>query len=158
MIELEEIRDTTTTVEVEPNLQQPVVESHVPRRSERIIRPLARYTLLHEQGHDEPSDGCDSRNFKEAISYAESSKWLEAMQSEMDSMYSNQVWTLVDPPEEIVPIGCKWIYKRKLGADGKVLTFKARLVAKGYTQRQGVDYEETFPPVAMFKSIRILLA
>ncbi|XP_073153114.1 uncharacterized protein [Henckelia pumila] len=61
---------------------------------------------------------------------AESSNWLEAMLSEMDTMYSNQVWTLVDPPEGIVPIGCKLIYKRKLGADENVLTFKARLVAK----------------------------
>ena len=51
----------------------------------------------------------------------------------MDSMYSNQVWELVDLPEGVKPIGCKWIYKRKRGADGKVETYKARLVAKGYT-------------------------
>ena len=76
----------------------------------------------------------------------------------MDSMYANQVWTLVDPPEGIVPIGCKLIFKRKIGADGKVETFKARLVAKGFRQRQGINYEETFSPVAMLKSIRVLLA
>ena len=73
-------------------------------------------------------------------------------------MYSNSVWTLVDPPEEVRPIGCKWIYIRMRGADGQVETFKARLVVKGYTQREGVDYEETFSPVAMLKSIRILLS
>ncbi|KAL0411620.1 UNVERIFIED_CONTAM: hypothetical protein Slati_3751700 [Sesamum latifolium] len=68
------------------------------------------------------------------MSNINSDKWLEAMKSEMDSMGSNQVWTLVDPPKGVRPVGCKWVYKRKLRADGNVTTFKARLVAKGYTQ------------------------
>ena len=76
----------------------------------------------------------------------------------MDSMHINHVWTLVDPPEGIVPIGCKWIYKRKIGIDGKVEIYKARLVAKGYSQRKGINYHETFLPVAMLKSIHTLLA
>ena len=73
-------------------------------------------------------------------------------------MYSNQVWDLVKVPNGIKPVGCKWVYKRKRGIDGKVETFKARLVVKGYTQKEGIDYEETFSPVAMLKSIRILLS
>ena len=80
------------------------------------------------------------------------------MRSEIDSMHSNQVWTLVDPPEGIVPIGCKWIFKRKIGADGKVETYKDRLVAKGFRQRQGVDYEETFSPTAKWAALRAILA
>ena len=57
------------------------------------------------------------------------------MKSEMDSMNSNQVWTLVDPREGITLIGCKWVFKKKIGVDGQVETYKARLVAKGFKQR-----------------------
>ena len=80
------------------------------------------------------------------------------MKSELDSMYSNQVWDLVKVPNGIKPLGCKWVYKRKRGIDGKVETFKVRLVAKRYTQKEGIDYEETFSLVAMLKSIIILLS
>ena len=74
----------------------------------------------------------------------------------MKSMYDNQVWNLVDQTSGLKTVGCKWVFKKKTDVDGKVHTYKARLVAKGYTQTQGIDYEETFSPVAMIKSIRIL--
>ncbi|KAK8978738.1 hypothetical protein V6N11_001744 [Hibiscus sabdariffa] len=102
--------------------------------------------------HDEP------KTYQEAVSSPDSDKWLEAMRSEMDSMSDNQVWTLVEPPEGIKPIGCKWVLKKKTDMDGNVQTYKGRLVARGYGQIHGIDYDETFSPVAMFKSIRILLA
>ncbi|KAL0298158.1 UNVERIFIED_CONTAM: Copia protein [Sesamum angustifolium] len=79
------------------------------------------------------------------------------MKSEIVSMGSNQVWTLVYPPKGIKPVGCEWVYKCKLGANSEVTAFKVRLVAKAYTQRLGVDFEEIYSPVAMAKPIRILL-
>ena len=90
--------------------------------------------------HEESIYDDDPTTYKEALYDKDYLKWLEAVRTEVDSMYANQVWTLVDPPS-IVPIGCKWIFKRKIGADGKVETFKARLVVKGFRQRQGIDYE-----------------
>ncbi|KAL0288461.1 UNVERIFIED_CONTAM: Retrovirus-related Pol polyprotein from transposon TNT 1-94 [Sesamum angustifolium] len=69
------------------------------------------------------------------MSDIDSEKLLEAMKSEIDSMSSNQVWTLVDRPKGVRSVGCKWVYKRKIRVDREVTTFKARLVAKGYTQR-----------------------
>ena len=128
-------------------------------RSGRLIRKPARYLLLGESNLDDiiDEDG-DPTSYDEALGDVDAQEWLEAMNREMDSMYSNSVWSLVDAPKGVRPIGCKWIYKRKRGSDEKVETFKARLVAKGYSQKEGVDYDETFSPVAMLKSIQILLA
>ncbi|KAJ8459602.1 hypothetical protein OPV22_032528 [Ensete ventricosum] len=100
----------------------------------------------------------DPQTYEEAIMTIDSGKWQKAMNSEMNFMYFNKVWNLVDAPEGIVSIGCKWIFKKNIGMDEKVETYKARLVAKGYYQRQWVDYDEIFSPVAMLRSIRILLA
>ena len=65
---------------------------------------------------------------------------------------------MVDALEGVIPIRCKWIFKKKIEADDKVKTYKTRLVVKSFRQRQGIDYDETFSPVAMLKSVRILLA
>ena len=97
-------------------------------------------------------------SYQDAMNDPDSEKCLEAMRSEIDAMYTNQVWTLVDQPESVRPIGCKWVFKKKTDMDGNVQTYKSRLVAKGYSQVLGRDYNETFSPVAMVKSIRILLA
>jgi hypothetical protein len=64
----------------------------------------------------------------------------------------------LDPPDDVRPIDYKWIYKNKKDMDANVHIYKARLIAKGFRQVQGVDYDETFSPVAMLKSIRIILA
>ena len=64
----------------------------------------------------------------------------------------------MDLPDDRRPIENKWIFKKKTDADGNVTVYKARLVAKGFRQVQGVDYNETFSPIAMLKSVRIMLA
>jgi len=102
--------------------------------------------------HDEPT------NYEEAMVSPDSAKWLEAMKSEMGSMYENKVWTLVDLPDDRQAIENKWIFKKKTNADGNVTVYKTWLVAKCFWQVQGVDYDETFSLVAMLKSIQILLA
>ena len=148
---------TSDPVEVSNDTSIQIPQPVEPRRSGRVTRVPDRWTgeafgLVSDHQEQDPT------RYDEAIADIDADKWQEAMKAEIESMYFNQVWDLVPAPEGIKPIGCKWVYKRKRGADGKVETYKARLVAKGYTQKEGIDYEETFSPVAMLKSIRILLA
>ena len=152
-VEENQIQNDQEDLPIEP---QQAVEF---RCSRRTTRKPSRYLLLAEsyQAITIVSEE-DLVNYKEALEDVDAQEWLKAMDREMESMYSNSVWSLVEAPKGVKPIGCKWIYKRKRRPDGKVETFKARLVAKGYTQKKGIDYEETFSPVAMLKSIRILLA
>ena len=114
------------------------IDIPTPRKSSRVSHPPVRYGFLHDMQelhvHEENIHVDDPTTFEEALLDKDSSRWLEAMRAEMDSMYANQVWSLVDPPEGVIPIGCKWIFKRKIGVDGKVDTYKARLVVKGFRQ------------------------
>ena len=80
------------------------------------------------------------------------------MQSEMKSLSDNEVWELVKLPEGRKAIGCKWIFKTKIDGEGNIERYKARLVAQGFTQKFGVDYDQTFSPVVSFESIRSILA
>ena len=80
------------------------------------------------------------------------------MKSKLESMYSNNVWTLVDLPQRVKPIGCTWVCKRNRGLDRKVETYKAKLATKDYSQNSGFYYEETFSLAGMIKSIKILLS
>jgi len=80
------------------------------------------------------------------------------MLDEMTSIEASSTWKLVDPPAHAKPIGLKWVFKVKKDAAGIVTKHKARLVAKGYVQRQGIDFDEVFAPVARLESVRLLLA
>jgi hypothetical protein len=80
------------------------------------------------------------------------------MHEELQNFEQNKVWVLVPPPPECHPIGTKWVFKNKQSEDGVVVRNKARLVAQGFCQKEGVDFEETFAPVARIEAIRMLLA
>ena len=136
---------------------QPVVEStsstQGPRRSSRIHYEPKRYGfLVTDDKTIELVDQDEPTTYQEAMMSPDSEKWLQAMKSEMQSMYDNQVWNLVDPPEGAKVIGCKWVHKIKHD-----MTFKSRLVVKGFKQTHGIDYDETFSPVVMLKFTTILL-
>ncbi|GJR42713.1 retrovirus-related pol polyprotein from transposon TNT 1-94 [Tanacetum coccineum] len=84
--------------------------------------------------------------------------WIIAMQEELNQFVANDVWELVPQPKNMTIIGTKWVYRNKLDENDVVSRNKARLVAQGYNQQEGIDYDETYAPVARLESIRILLA
>nr|CAD1817847.1 unnamed protein product [Ananas comosus var. bracteatus] len=100
----------------------------------------------------------DPTTFEEAMKSLDVAFWKEAINDEMDSIMANQTWKLVDLPPGCEPIGCKWIFKKKIKVNGTIDKFKARLVAKGFTQRKGIDYFDTYAPVVRLATIRTLIA
>ncbi len=97
----------------------------------------------------------EPRSINEAII---DESWIEAMKEELHQFEKNEVWNLVPFPKDHSIIGTRWVFRNKLDENGKVVRNKARLVAQGYNQQEGIDYDETFAPVARLEAIRILLA
>jgi hypothetical protein len=83
---------------------------------------------------------------------------MDTMDKEMDSLHMNDVWDLVKLPKDREAVGSKWVFKLKVFPDGLVERHKARLVAQGFSQKQGLDYDETFSPVVRFESLRTVIA
>jgi len=124
-----------------------------PRRSQRnrtageMFHRSANFAPMAKVVEPEP------QTLTEALNSEAKAEWKEAWESELSSLAKNQTWVLEPLPIGRTAIGCRWLFQRKL--DGR---YKARLVAKESSQRQGIDYEETFAPVAKFTTIRVLLA
>jgi hypothetical protein len=95
---------------------------------------------------------------EEAFCSPDADLWQEAIRSEMDSIMSNRTWEVVERPYGCKPIGCKWVFKKKIRPDGTIERYKARLVVKGYSQKEGEDYFDTYSLVAHLTTIRVLLS
>ena len=91
------------------------------------------------------------------MSSLEAPYWKEAINDEVESILQNHTWELVDLPPGSKPLGYKWIFKKKMKADGSIDKYKARLVIKGYKQKEGLDYFDTYSPVTRISSIRMLI-
>ncbi|GKB93105.1 retrovirus-related pol polyprotein from transposon TNT 1-94 [Tanacetum coccineum] len=124
-----------------------------------LERPVSTRLQLHEQAlfcyYDAFLTSVEPKTYKDALTQ---SCWIEAMQEELNEFERLEVWELVPRPDKVMVITLKWIYKVKLDELGGILKNKARLVARGYRQEEGIDFEESFAPVARLDAIRIFLA
>ena len=138
----------------------PPLEPTPLRRSTREMRSavLDDYIVfLQEYEFDIGAVEDDSINFCQALESSKSQEWIDVMNEEIKSMKDNDVWDLIPLPEGVKPIGCKRIFKTKRHSKGDVERYKARLVAKGYTQKECIDYKETFSPVSSKDSFRTIM-
>ncbi|KAJ4821290.1 Pol [Rhynchospora pubera] len=167
----EDILDTTQnkTPHDEPQPQPSPQPVHEPPE---VLREVSSYSLTNVIG--DPREGVRTRSSLhqtigycafvsqlEPKSFKEANvdpNWIVAMQEELNQFERNQVWKLVPLPSGKQVIGVKWVYRNKLSEDGIVVRNKVRLVAQGFKQQKGIDFEETFAPVARLESIRMLLA
>ncbi|GJW20747.1 retrovirus-related pol polyprotein from transposon TNT 1-94 [Tanacetum coccineum] len=126
---------------------------------ENVIGNLNQRTL-RSQSQNQSNFFCfistiEPKNLNEALT---DESWIVAMQEELNQFIANDVWELVPQPRNMTIIGIKWVFRNKLYENGIVSRNKARLVAQVYNQQEGIDYDETYAPVARLESIRILLA
>src|SRR5579871_329988 len=130
------------------------------RRSTRDRRPPRPYWITDGNNDAEANIAYleEPQTYQEAVNGDKAAEWKDAMKLELESIKKNETWTLTTLPPGRKAIGSKWVYRLKYNVDGKIKRYKARIVAKGYSQKEGIDYTETFAPVTKFPAIRLLLA
>jgi hypothetical protein len=136
-------------------------DPHTPvlRRSDRERRLPKRYSPSDFRSNFSLSiTDDDPRTVMEAMDSKDVNLCKRAMEEEMASLDKNEAWDLVEFPTGRNPIGSKWVFKKKLDAEGKVQKYKARLVGKGYSQVEGIDFGEIFSSIAKLTSIRFMLS
>ncbi|PRQ53440.1 putative RNA-directed DNA polymerase [Rosa chinensis] len=146
--------------------RNPPRERGPPSKLNDYVTYNARYPMTHfisynkfSSAHSAFLSALDNthepQSFEEANHLAE---WKQAMTDELQALNDNNTWSIVRIPKGKKAVGCRWVYKTKFHTDGTVERHKARLVARGFTQTYGVDYKETFAPVAKMNTVRVLLS
>ncbi|CAM8905658.1 unnamed protein product [Rhodiola kirilowii] len=158
--------------EVIANNPPPAGTAEEPRttRSGRVTQPptwTRDYQCYSSQNQVSLDELCHFCGFASFVSHAEPKtiadalkdpEWVNAMQEELHQFKRNEVWRLVPRPQDKNVIGTKWVFRNKMDDKGVVVRNKAHLVVKGYNQQEGIDYDETFAPVARLEAIRLLIA
>nr|GEW65121.1 zinc finger, CCHC-type [Tanacetum cinerariifolium] len=126
-----------------PNVQESQIDDHTDDVSSEILKPRKEE---------------DPRTYNEAMQSRDAAFWKEAIDDEIGSIMENNTWVLSDLPPGCKPLGCKLIFKRKMKVEGTIDKFKARLVIQGFRQKEGIDYFDTYAPVARITTIILLLA
>lgn len=161
--ELEETSDDESRREYETpkadSLRRGPGKPSIIRTGERA-RPKKKYNLKPVKLDFAQLAVCDQMELTvdEALEGPDSYKWRKAMELEFDSLVDAGVWKLTKRPHNKAPIGCRWVLRTKYNSDETIEHRKARLVAKGYSQQSGIDFKETYAPVARLESIRLLIA
>lgn len=148
--------------ELDPETSEPVQTSSTAnqpsnslRRSSRATRPPEWYGFSHKSLHTTLADIPIPTCYSEAVKHE---CWRNAMKEELQALEDNHTWDIVPRPSNAKTIGCKWVYSIKLRSNGTLDRFKARLVALGNKQKYGVNYVETFAPVAKMTTVRLIIS
>ncbi|RVX01281.1 Retrovirus-related Pol polyprotein from transposon RE1 [Vitis vinifera] len=151
----------TETPIFSPETHSPKPAAPLCRSSRHIAPPIKLHDYVCSHVFSDQSSSLIPGPTKEPMSYSEAAahpEWYEAMRSELQALQANGTWSLTPLPAGKTPIGCRWVYKIKHRSDGSIERYKARLVAKGFTQLEGVDYQDTFSPIAKIIYVHCLLA